>query len=391
MKPKFNVSLSLSPEDALRQAVTYVSEKEGRLVINVDKQLDDADLLACIVNLVKKIIANQGSFNFQIKDFDVREKGDLSTDRRMLLRVLANPSINLCALYQHHEFHPLLNIFLEVFEGHNLLYLDLNAVRYGDVGYGAAVRTDLTTGPAEKLVISLNRAVAAVRHEAKNRNWKGLEKNFRRNASKNARNLIADLKEQLKTHARILIIRIDLSFSNGAGVEMVPQNGRYTAPATEGGRSVYEKVKTLRVAFWKEVAKTYGDGLLGRVSKLEYGYSRGYHLHSLIFLNGAKHQEDIKNGIRIGNIWKRLVPDGDGSFHLCNAYKDRYQYLGIGMASYADDDFFTGFVMLVAYLTKPDFHMQLVLPGRDRALHRTFPPKPPLKKRGRKRGKKAIG
>jgi hypothetical protein len=65
-------------------------------------------------------------------------------------------------------------------------------------------------------------------------------------------------------------------------------------------------------------------------------------------------------------------------------------YVGVGMATYADDEFFTGYVMAVAYLTKPDFHMQLVLPGCHRAFHASFSAKPPLKKPGRKRQKESA-
>lgn len=388
MKNKLILPITLSPEDALRKAAMHLEEVDGNLKITVDKQLDDVELLIMIVNLVKRMIRNPLLFKFQCKDFDMGESGGLDIERRLLLKVLMDPSANFTALKKYHHFHPLLMIFVEVFQAHGLLGLDVDAYMYAKPRRRDVFLSEGVLMAADTLAVHLNSAVAETRQEATRCDWKRLEKNFRRNANKNARNLISDLKAQLDAHARVLIIRLDLSFSNGAGVEQEPHKQTSDFEFDKGGGSaLYEKVRELRVKFWKEVEETYEESLLGRASKLEYGYSRGYHFHALVFLDGSKHQKDIQNGIRIGEIWQRLVPNGAGTFYLCNAHKENYKYLGIGMATYADDEFFTGYVMAVAYLTKPDFYMQFVLQGNDRAFHRSFPPKRSLKKLGRKRSK----
>lgn len=391
MKKKLVVPITLSPADALRRAVMHLEEVGGKLKITVDKQLDDVELLMMIVDLVRRMIRSPRRFDFQCEDFYLGKKESASIERRLLLKALASPNVNLIALKKYHKFHPLLLIFVEAFQAHGLLGLDVDSYMYARPRDRRVVLVESVLVAAGELAKRLNCAVADVSQKAVDCGWKRLEKNFRRNANKNARGLILDLKTQLDAHARVLVIRLDLSFANGAGVELEPHEPNENSIADNAGLGpVYEKVRDLRVSFWKEVEKTYGDGLLGRASKLEYGYSRGYHFHALVFLDGSKHQKDIQNGIRIGEIWKRLVPGGAGTFYLCNAHKENYMHVGVGMATYADDGFFTGYVMAVAYLTKPDFHMQLVLPGRDRAFHASFSPKPPLKKLGRKRQKESA-
>lgn len=391
MKKKIVLPITLSPAEALRKAVMHLEEVDGKLKITVDRQIDDVELLMMIVDLVRRMIRSPRRFDFQCEDFDLGGMGCVNIECRLLLKALVRPNLNLLALKKHHKFHPLLSIFVEAFQAHGLLGLDVDSFMYVKP---RDCRVDFVKSglkAAEELAKRLNYAVADVGKKACECGWRGLEKNFRRNANKNARGLILDLKKQLDAHARVLVIRLDLSFANGAGVELEPhESNKISIGDSCGLGSVYEKVRDLRVSFWKEVEKIYGDGLLGRASKLEYGYSRGYHFHALIFLDGSMHQKDIQNGIRIGEIWKRLVPDGAGTFYLCNAHKENYMYVGVGMATYADDEFFTGYVMAVAYLTKPDFHMQLVLPRRDRAFHASFAPKAPLKKLGRKRRKESA-
>lgn len=391
MKKKLDLPITLSPADALRKAVMHLEEVDGKLKITVDKQLDDVELLMMIVDLVRKMIRSPRRFDFRCEDFDLGKKESASIECRLLLKALVSPNVNLIALNKYHKFHPLLLIFVEAFQAHGLLGLDVDSYMYARPRDRRFVLPASVLEAAGELVNRLNCAVADVCQKAVDCGWKRLEKDFRRNANKNARGLILDLKTQLDAHARVLVIRLDLSFANGAGVELEPHEPNENSIGDNGRLGpVYEKVRNLRVNFWKEVEKTYGDGLLGRASKLEYGYSRGYHFHALVFLDGSKHQKDIQNGIRIGGIWKRLVPDGAGTFYLCNAHKENYMYVGVGMATYADDEFFTGYVMAVAYLTKPDFHMQLVLPRCHRAFHASFSPNPPLKKVGRKRQKESA-
>ncbi|MFI8614321.1 hypothetical protein ACIGHN_02310 [Acidovorax sp. NPDC077693] len=387
MKSNIIIPITLSPEEALRKAAIHLDDSRGKVVATLDKQLDDVELLILVVRLTKKMIDRSELFVFQCTDFDFARAGESTLEKRLTLKVLGEPASNLLDLFEKHQLHPLLKIFVKAFQMHQLLGLDVGAYMYAKPSSRAVPVTGFMA-PASELAWRLNQAVAKVREEAIKSNWKRLEKNFRRNANKNARNLILDLKAQLAAHARVSIIRLDLSFSNGAGVE--PKHGKSNGEFSteeEGQGPVYKKVRELRIAFWKEVEKAYGTGLLGRASKLEYGYSRGYHFHVLIFLDGSKHQQDIRNGIRIGEIWKRLVPDGEGAFYLCNVYKEKYKYLGLGMATYSDDGFFTGYVMAVAYLTKPDCYMQVILPGRDRAFHRTFTQEESIKKLGRKRRK----
>jgi hypothetical protein len=308
MKRNFIIPMSLCAEDALRMAAVHLDDSRGKVVATVDKQLDDVELLILVVKLTKKMINRSELFVFQCTDFDFARTGESTLEKRLLVKVLGEPESKLLSLFENHQLHPLLEIFAKAFKKRKLLGLDVGAYMYAKpTSHGAVPVTGLVASASE-VAGRLNCSVAEVREEAIKSDWKRLEKNFRRNANKNARNLIWDLKAQLAAHARVSIIRLDLGFSNGAGVE--PQLGKTSGHLSieKGGQGpVYKKVKELRVAFWKEVKKIYGSGLLERASKIEYGYSRGYHFHAIIFLDGSKHQQDIRNGIRIGEIWKRLV------------------------------------------------------------------------------------
>jgi hypothetical protein len=77
--------------------------------------------------------------------------------------------------------------------------------------------------------------------------------------------------------------------------------------------------------------------LRGLIWVLEAGESRGLHYHLVLFLDGAESHKDAFLADQIGNYWKQMT-GGDGSFHNCNAEKNKYKHLGIGMIRRDDVD-----------------------------------------------------
>ena len=87
----------------------------------------------------------------------------------------------------------------------------------------------------------------------------------------------------------------------------------------------------------------------------------------------------------IGEHWKNSVTEGRGRFYNCNANKQRYKNVGIGMISYDQSDRIDVLKNKVgAYLTKVDYWVRLS-PSVGRSFSKGNGPKLSATKRGRKR------
>lgn len=75
---------------------------------------------------------------------------------------------------------------------------------------------------------------------------------------------------------------------------------------------------------------------IGMMWKLEYGQDKGYHLHTLIVLDGSKLLADYIHAKMIGDYWKQHLTQGDGLYYNCNADKGKYEHCGIGMVEHRD-------------------------------------------------------
>lgn len=129
------------------------------------------------------------------------------------------------------------------------------------------------------------------------------------------------LDDGFARHSRLLVLRVDFNYQKD-----VPNN------LDTVSRDREKLIRYLREPYNRQHKNAY----IGLVWKLEYGKSRGYHLHTLIVLDGSRLQQDVTHATIIGEYWKQHITQGDGMYHSCNAEKEKYQHCGIGRIDRCD-------------------------------------------------------
>lgn len=141
-------------------------------------------------------------------------------------------------------------------------------------------------------------------------------------------------------YARLLVLRVDFGFRTGDPrlphiVELLEaQNYLVRFLNNKRGKKLYAN-------------------LTGYLWRLEYGKEKGYHFHLFFFFDGSKAHKDEHLASEIGADWIR-VTDGKGIYHNCNAHKQRYKRLGIGMISHDDEEKRRNLLEVLAYMHKED-------------------------------------
>jgi Inovirus Gp2 len=112
------------------------------------------------------------------------------------------------------------------------------------------------------------------------------------------------------------------------------------------------------------------DHMVGHIWALEYGVKKGYHYHLIFFLRGSEAQKDWYFSNQIGKYWEEQITQGRGNFHNCNANKQKYLHLGIGMIDATrpeDAELRVNLRNVVNYLTKNEQILMLKLGAKDKA------------------------
>lgn len=113
------------------------------------------------------------------------------------------------------------------------------------------------------------------------------------------------------------------------------------------------------------------DAYIGLIWKLEYGPDKGYHLHTLIVLDGSKVQQDVSLARIIGDYWIDHITEGKGLYYNCNAEKHKYPRCGIGMVDHWDSEKRDYLINNAAsYLAKEDKLMQEMIQRESEHLFR---------------------
>jgi hypothetical protein len=139
-------------------------------------------------------------------------------------------------------------------------------------------------------------------------------------------------------YARLLVLRIDFGF-------------RTETPLLPHPVSLQEAQEHLARFFNNKRGKKLYASLKGYIWRLEYGKEKGYHFHLFFFFDGSRVHKDEFLASEIGNDWIK-VTEGKGIFHNCNAHKQKYKRLGIGMISHDDEEKRRNLLDVLAYLYK---------------------------------------
>jgi hypothetical protein len=200
---------------------------------------------------------------------------------------------------------------------------------------------------AHKLMAHLNGCVDQIRQAAKTKSFLAKLNSYQRSSNKNYKELTEYVDALFERYARLLVLRVDLSYSK--------ENSKTTQKqAKQDRKRLFENARS---------NKLFGD-MVGYIWKLEHGPEKGFHYHMMFFFDGSKVREDIMLSKRIGEYWKDVVTKGRGLYYNCNAVKLDYKSCGIGMIEHADSKLREGLRNAVIYLTKTDLYMKLKIKGR---------------------------
>ena len=178
--------------------------------------------------------------------------------------------------------------------------------------------------------------------------------------------------------SRLLVIRIDLSYRKGGLVTAQNQRGFFKNITTKNKSDMnkpfvkhVQKLKFLkdfslevrehREMLLKQLKKQYPKGFVGYIWKLEYTEMKSFHYHMMFFLDGSEHREDITIAQNIGELWVNQITQGDGLYWNCNANKDKYRNLGIGMINHNDKALRKNVLETAFYLVKRDYLIRSVM------------------------------
>lgn len=184
--------------------------------------------------------------------------------------------------------------------------------------------------------------------------------NMNRAAAKNAQTAKRLLAHIFRACSTPLIVRVDLYYKwDYHGV----------LPA---------RIRRHRETFLKHLRSKY-PALLGYAWSLEHGNVRGPHTHVLIALNGHKVRTDERIGRLLTKFWNEEASERLGWSHNCNAFKWRYERMGIlGIGHVHRDDQAKRAHLLNAllYLAKRDLYLRLAVPGIVKTFSTSYVPPP---------------
>lgn len=156
----------------------------------------------------------------------------------------------------------------------------------------------------------------------------------------------------LRYYARTMVVRVDLSYLRKARTTLTIDD-------------VYAHLDQLRDRINR--GDPVFECLVGYAWAIEHGERDGYHLHCIFFFDGSKESRDEFKGFEIGDLWKYDITGGKGHYDNCNAHKERYTRLGIGMIHRENAEECFNAIEVAQYLTKDDGQHLRIKPYARRA------------------------
>lgn len=174
-------------------------------------------------------------------------------------------------------------------------------------------------------------------------------------------------------YARLLVLRIDFGF-------------RTSDPVLPHPVGLLEAQDYLARFFNNKRGKSLYSNLKGYIWRLEYGKQKGYHFHLFFLFDGSKAHKDEFLANEIGADWTK-VTDGKGIYHNCNAHKQSYKRLGIGMIAHDDEEKRRNLLEVLEYMYKEDQTLREKHADKTHGWGRGAMPMPPQLGLGRPRKK----
>jgi len=189
---------------------------------------------------------------------------------------------------------------------------------------------------------SISQFVHDVKQAMMSPDFKKLLYKARRRSANNTIGLRRYIDYLFTCYARLLVLRVDLEYQSGNVIH------------NEQDMLIkYQEASNDRKHFFNNMASNkLFKHLIGTAWTLEYGVETGFHYHMLLIYDGSKVREDETLAFWVGKYWSCNITEGRGRDFNCNAKKDEYDELGIGMINYYDKVLREGLNHATDYLTK---------------------------------------
>lgn len=202
---------------------------------------------------------------------------------------------------------------------------------------------------ADQIIGELNQRLEAWYQSLQHPSFTSECRRNRRNSRNNYKSLCELMKALFECHSRIMVVRVDLGYSE------------FDSPYIDYETARYHR-EQLCLAF---NTHSLFDHLLGYAWKLEWQPKKGFHYHFIFFFDGHQCREDIIQARLIGEMWANAMTGGQGRYYNCNLdAEQRYCDNAMGCIDYHDFEKKRGLYWLAKYLTKIDEHAAMLVNGR---------------------------
>ncbi len=192
--------------------------------------------------------------------------------------------------------------------------------------------------------------------EVQQEEFKQQLKAYQRASRDNAKHYRQYLQTLLEQYRRLLIVRVDLGYQQGN-----PSAHDYTAFC-----ETFDRFKR------RFLLSTEIHGRVGYLWKMEYGLTKGFHVHLLLAYDG-----DVRLGYyfianQVGKLWRNVVEEG-GVFYNCNTVQHtrHYPVRCVGLVEHKDDKVVEALLnRLIPYLVKTDPYVKLMAGSRRKLTDR---------------------
>lgn len=245
---------------------------------------------------------------------------------------------------------------------HQMLVVDQNpfvgiyhkVVRKWNSELKSMARYDVLKGGLQQTVDTLNEIVDEMRGEVDKHSVKLFAQRIDRSTKERGRRAVSIIDKCFVQRSRLLVLRVDLGYRKGRFID------------SQDLSNDLEKVKQ----HWVLLSKGLRKGLvvpnfMAAFGKIEYGVLSGFHIHMIVVMKGAEHQEDISYAKRVGEYWCQNAVGEEGRYFNCNRIKNRYQKIGIGEVNYYEaEKIDTLKKVVIGYVVKSDYYMGALSPSR---------------------------
>ena len=206
----------------------------------------------------------------------------------------------------------------------------------------------------------LNALADVIRRGLLTKDLRNAIKSFRRNATERYKHVMLVAQAGWRKNARNLLIRLDWGYR--AAIPSVPVEFKSQHDFLKG----CEEIDRCREKMLEILRKMFGNDLTFFAWKIECGDIRGLHVHWLIAVNGAKHQDRINVPRQIAEAWDAEVDRGKGHTFNVNALPN-IEKTGLRVLSYNDPDLIDVLGFYCDYLTKVDYTLKFRMPKHMRS------------------------